>query len=278
MRAGKAYSRVPPWFLMFRPVGQTIHWAQTNFLLLLFAILFWRYRRHRLSGLWLGFGTLVKPLFGILLLFPLLRRQWGVVLAAALLLLASVAATAAVFGLAPLSNYIFDGPGNRYPSELFTQPLNQSLSSWVLRLTKASLHGAVSLFHPLFLALAAIPVGITLWLLVRARWRTGDAELALLLTLGLLVYPAVLMHYAVLLLIPLLLVWKLRDSLPGAAALPISFITLLFTLLCIAPKYTFLSISLTWAALAALSYGSIGQDRKASAHPDAAGALAPSAE
>ena len=241
--------------LLFWPTHMSFHVAQTIPMLLLFALLFWRHRTRGVSGIWIIAGFFVKPILGILFLFSVWKRQWKAMLFAALALLAAVVATIAVFGLRPFASYGSHGPLDRFALKLYVQTVNQSLFSWVLRLTRDNLDRPVSFFNPVFVTLALLLLGITVWLLYRARKSTqDDVELALLLPLGLLLYPNTLNSYAMLLLVPMMVIWKKRDILPGGEYIAVFYIASTFGLIGQSPKTYFLAFAMNWVAMAALSY------------------------
>ena len=75
--------------LMFRltPVHTTFHVSQTNFIALLFFLMFWRNRSKGWGGVWLALCVVVKPYMALLYIYPLFMRKWKMLAIAILTLL-----------------------------------------------------------------------------------------------------------------------------------------------------------------------------------------------
>lgn len=85
------------------------------------------------------------------------------------------------------------------------------------------------------------------------RMTHADLALALTLLLALLLYPATLEHYSVLLLVPMLLLWMYRRNLPGGVWGVMTFITLVYGLVGYQNgNYVFAAIALNWGVLAGI--------------------------
>jgi hypothetical protein len=192
--------------------------AQTNFLLLLLVALALHGRRSAAGAVWQTLAIWVKPYTAVLLLLDILRGRARRLIVAGITALASLLAAAVVLGPATFAAYLHADPAAREPSFAFAEVVNQSLLAIVLRL-HAVLPPHVSIFHePLYLAGTALLTALTLALCTRTRTRRGgELEFALLLLLGLLVYPGSLSSYGVVLIVPLLVVWRHRAGLPGGA-------------------------------------------------------------
>jgi len=235
--------------MLLHPMGWTFHVAQTNALLLLLALLYLKDRERWTSGCWIAAGLLVKPLLAILLLIPVWRRQWRALLAAGLTLAGMAVLTFLAFGLRPFTSYFSQGPLSRFGLDLYVVPMNQSLFSWVLRLTKADLAAPVSFFHPVFIVLAAVALGATAWAILRMRRSDGDWELAVLLALALLIYPNTLLHYGALLLIPVFLLWQRRETVPGGGWTAVTVLAAVYALLAAFPAHSFFVFAGSWLGL-----------------------------
>ena len=210
---------------------ETIWVAQTNFLILLGLVLFWRSRRHVTGGFWLATAILIKP---ILVLFPvylLLRRQWkelsGVVLTGAAL----SALTIGILGPGMFFQYFFDNPiAHQMPASLYSEGINQSLLATVLRTLGTEIDSGHAGIGLAFAIPAVVLTVISGWL-IHTRTRNDDElSLAIVLTLSLLLFPKTLSHYSVLLIVPLLFLWSRRESVPGGAIATGCLITAVFAL------------------------------------------------
>lgn len=215
--------------LMLRGTLSTVYYAQTNFIVLLLLLLFWRDRARARGGMWLAAGTVVKPLLGLFLVFLLASRQWRVLAGACATLALLSAVAIASFGPATCWSYFAASSLTRLPASVYTEIVNQSLLATILRLTKYPSSGASPVMQPLYLACAFVLTGITGVLVVRHGAR-DDWSLALTLTLALLLYPGTLEHYSVQLMVPILLLWRERELLPGRVWNVIPLVTLVYVL------------------------------------------------
>lgn len=202
--------------------GNTAH-AQTNVVLLALVALAFLWR-GRTRGACLGALALwVKPYAAALVLCDLAAGRTRRAAVWFLTILLSLAASLALVGSATFATYLRSNPALREPSSVFIENVNQSLLATVLRTTHATLGARVSFLHePLYLVLAAALLAATVLLCRRYR-QHDDLTFSLSLLLGLLVYPGTLDAYATVTVLPLLVLWSRRDSLPfgssGAATL-----------------------------------------------------------
>jgi hypothetical protein len=192
--------------LLFPATLTTVWFAQTNFLELLALTLLWRDRDRPRAGWWLALAVMIKPF--ALVLLPFLgagRRRAGLALAAIALAVSMLIAVLA-FGARTCWTFVASSPMSRLPDYVFSQTINQSLWATLLRLRGLD----ESLFDdgPRLELLVAglIVVAITAWAALR---RNLDERLsfALLLTVGLILYPASLEHYSMVLVLPFLMCW-----------------------------------------------------------------------
>ena len=188
--------------------------AQTNFLLLLFITLVFVQRKRTRSAVWLTLAVWIKPYVGVLFLLDLIRARWRHLLAAAATVVVSFGVAALILGPATMLTYFRSNPGGREPAFAFVEGVNQSLLAVVLR-SQASAPVHVSALHePTFVGLALLLLAITIFLCFRAT-RDSDAAFGLSLLLGMLVYPGTLTSYGIMLILPLLILWRSRDRVPG---------------------------------------------------------------
>ena len=204
--------------LMMTGTQLTFSYAQTNALLLLFVLLFYKDRTHAKAGLWLAIAILVKPIALVLGLVVVLHRQWRVLGVAALTLALITLAALLAFGTEVFHSFITAGPTARQPLWVYVEPVNQSLLSYVLRLTQAGPPTRSPLGNPIFVALAAGMLALSAWLVWRLRRGQSGWAIAVAISLGLLIYPATLNHYSLLLILPLGVLWQVRTG-PGAGGL-----------------------------------------------------------
>ncbi len=247
--------------------------GQTNFLTLAFVLAAWRTRDRAVSGVYLAAAAIVKPLYAVVSLYPLVRRRWGAVFASALtVLLATVGATIA-FGTDTVLTYVRDNPAKRLPVSFFsTEWTNQSLAAMVVRFAPHEWVTANPISNPLYLGLAAMVLAVTVLVAYRLP-RTPEGEdcaFALFVPASLLVYPATLGMYSVMLLPPLLVLWRLRhiwsDGVVWVAALAAAVYTLAHV---DDAHFSAIATVLVWGALVAFGV------RLATARLDLTGQLMP---
>ncbi len=209
----------------------TVGYAQTNFLLLLLIALTLRTRSTAGGAVWQMLAVWVKPFAAALLLVDLVRGNWRRLAIAAVTAAASLIAAALVLGPQTLLTYFRSNPAGREPASTFSESVNQSLLAVVLRAHHVTPAHVSALHEPMYVAVAALLLAVTVVLCMRAP-RDSDLALALALLLGLLIYPATLNSYGVVLVVPLLVLWRHRDALPGktgagAAVALIALVTIL---------------------------------------------------
>jgi hypothetical protein len=191
--------------------------AQTNFLVLLLLALGLAGRGTPAGAVWEVLAIWVKPYAALLLLLDAAGRRGRRLVVAGVTLVVSLAAGAIAVGPAALASYLRANPSTREPSEVFVEIVNQSLLAAVLRL-HAVLPDRISPLHePLYVAGAVLLVVATAVLCTRANVPEDAAFCAMLLT-GLILYPGALSSYGVVLIVPLLVVWRHRAAFPGEAA------------------------------------------------------------
>ena len=178
--------------------------AQTVFLLLLFISLAFRDRNTSRGGVWFALAILVKPFVVVVMLHPLLRRNWKSLATSAATLLLATIATLLLFGPRVFASYIAI-PFQVLPMSMYTELANQSLLAWILRITHSPTR-----FPPAYALLAVLSGILLLWRLSTAGKQREAAGFALALTFGLLLYPASLQSYTVLLILPILVLYRAR--------------------------------------------------------------------
>ncbi len=188
-------------------------YAQTNSLCLLFVALAYAGRNANWGPIFTVLALWVKPYAGVLLLADLARlrlRRLGI---ACVALALSLGAAFAFLGPKTMLAYVVAGPIGREPAYVYAE--SSSLLGVLLRLAGAG-HLPAAAVQPLYLALAVLLAAATLVLCARAP--KGDAlAFCLALLLGLLLYPGAGASYGIVQIVPLLVLWNLRERLPGNA-------------------------------------------------------------
>jgi hypothetical protein len=242
-----------------RATWSTIGFGQTNFLALLFALLYWRDRQRPHSGVWLALGMVVKLYFVIVLLHPTIRRQWRALAWTAIGSFILAMASLAMLGPVTFFSYFTMHPASRLPAWVYTERINQSLAAVVLRISGQGMGNVSSLTQPVFVVAALLLTAVTGYIVHRAR-HDSEWSLALILVLALLLYPGTLAHYTVILLIPLLLIWNDRDNMWAGAWGTAGLISLIYGLIGLFQgNSTFAAILMVWMVLAARTLQRIRQ-------------------
>lgn len=228
----------------------TFKFGQTNFLAMLFLLLFWKDRDRARGGIWIILASYIKPFLVLLLIYPILRKNGRTLLGALFALIVTSIITIVAFGAQTFAAFIVDSPVGRLPFTEYTEVANQSILSTILRLTLFDVSHGSPLSHPLYLSIAISLVGITCWLVYRLREQESSWSVALVLMLALLVYPSSMFHYNVMLVAPLLLLWTYRDQIP-VGAWSIGALIVVITVLIPLAGYVSLANLLLWSCLAA---------------------------
>lgn len=240
--------------LTLKATSMTIYFAQTNFIVLLMLLLFWREGKRLRSGVWLAIGIFTKPVLAILPMFLVLQRNWRVIVST-LITLAVISLLAVItFGQKTVFSYFTSNPIAYYA---YDDPMNSSLLATVLHLTGYGFNGSSPLFQPAFVILSLVLTSITGWLVFRLGSDRADWALSLTLALALLVCPATLEHYSLLLIAPILLLWGHRQEFIGGVWGVVGFITLEYAL--IHSHYVFMAIALIWCVSAGIGAWMIGR-------------------
>ena len=202
--AGSGRQHIAAWLVavclvaFYPPVRWTFYNAQVNFIMALLFMLVWRSRFKALAGVWIGVGMCIKPYFGILILWLLLRRRIGTVVLVVLTVALAFASAALVFGANDVATYFLDNPIAKAPAHLFTQDVNQSALAVLRRATGAEQWSGSPLMHSPYIAFAFLLTSMTAWSVLRCdddRW-----ALVACVSLGLLLAPQSLHHYSAVLL------------------------------------------------------------------------------
>jgi hypothetical protein len=220
--------------------------GQSTLVVLLTLILFWRDRENARSGVWLAAAFLVKPFMAVLVLYPVIRRNWRFIGVMGLCLGVISLLTIVFFGLDNFTSFFIEGVESRVPPGVYTEVTNQSLLATVLRLTDYQIDYGFPLTHPLFLTLAVPLTLFTLWGSYSFMRRRPEWAIALMVTFAILIYPASQSIYSLLLVMPIFLLWQNRHEFPGGVWGMIFFIVIEYYFLTSA---TFIAAALMWGVL-----------------------------
>lgn len=236
-------------FLLLPGTLLTINAGQTNFLALGALLLFWVFRDSVAGGAWMAVATIVKPFLAILFVFSLLRRRIAVAAAGVAVLAALSLAAGAWFGWSNVASYFHPGRYAMLPAWVYTETTNQSLLATILRFR----HGEQLASPPhdaVYTMLALLLFALTCVLMLRLNGSNGEWSLALSILLSLIVYPTSQMFYSIMLIAPLLLLWKHRSEVPYGTAIVAVVTCLAYALM---RSEVFWATLLLWCLVAAVA-------------------------
>lgn len=249
----------------FLPADWTLMTGQTPILMTLFAVLFLADTNERRSGIWVALAVIAKPIAVLLLLYPIVKRQYLTLISAGVTL-----AAASVCGLMLTSphsfwSYVTDNPAARMPGYMFRHPGHQSLFAEVLRWSgDTSAHYRVFDNH-LYVALSAAFIVMSAWICAKLEREHRQIAIALLASLALIVYPVTQHFYGTLLLLTLCVAWQQYGAVPGkspfvtlywtaeAALMGASIAVSLYILPPAAAQCAFIAFLLSWTTFAAIA-------------------------
>jgi hypothetical protein len=196
--------------LRMEPARSTFYFAQTNFLTLLFFLVFWRNRSKEWGGIWLALCVVVKPYMAILYLYPLLTRKWKVLATAVLTLLTLTFLSILVFGSDVFLSFL-KNPIPKTPSWNYIEMTNQSLLATILRFVPTQTTNEAPLINPLYLGISLLLSSITVWV-TSMRKNSDEWVILSILFLALIIYPANQMFYSVFLIVPVVLLLRYSST------------------------------------------------------------------
>ena len=183
-------------FLIFPSVNFTIVCVQTNFIVLFYLLLLRKYADHKFAGILLALAFLTKPFMLIFGLLFLISKNWKAIIyfIGSSILLAVISVIA--FGIETFTSYFLNNATQRLPIWQFSEDINQSLHAVLLR---ANL---IAIDQPWVYIIIATVILITtlIYLFYLQKKKQYDFIWAILLLVGLLIYPGTLSYYAVVLL------------------------------------------------------------------------------
>lgn len=183
-------------FMLSAQVRSTVAFGQTNFILFFLLLLMYRYANKSFAGIFLALAFIVKPFMIIFGVIFLIRKQWKTIIYFLATYLVFVIPTLIRYGIKPFYDYIFDSPGKRLPDWIFSDTNNESLNAVLIRRHLVTVHDA-----RLYTIVAAAILLLTCWYIITlCKAKLFDCIWAILLLVGLLLYPGTLSYYGTLLL------------------------------------------------------------------------------
>jgi len=199
----KTFLAVATLFFLLPGTQTAIYFEHYTFILMFPLLLAWKDRDLPRSGIWLSIGIFTKPLLIILLIYPLIRRQWKTILAIFLTSSIIILLNITVFGYNEFVTFLNHNPNSYLPNDDYIEWENQSLLATILRLTNYNFNYITPLMHPLFIILCMFFIIITLILVYRIDIQKSEWGFSLILLMSLIIYPGSLNSYSPL-IIPIL--------------------------------------------------------------------------
>jgi hypothetical protein len=235
--------------LTMRAATMTMVYGQTSAIVAIFLLMAIAAGEKNSAGIWAALAVIVKPVAGIIFLYFILLRGWSRILTSIGVLLIAAAASAIAFGVDDWIAYLRLDFAERSPAWLYFQDNTTSLLAEVMRWKGVNDHpwkspGLMEGFYATSLLLLAVS---SLLVLRYGRLQPRLAA-ALLIAVGLTIYPGTQVSYGVITAIPLAIVlielWERRCGVVAIAGLVCVTIGLL----------NYMPI-FAWAFLAAVAFG-----------------------
>ncbi len=194
--------------LLFPGITSSFSYAQTNPILLFFLLLTLKRMHHWDAGIYLVIMIVIKPLAVLFAFYFLMKRRWNVIAAATVSGVIVLIITGVIFDFNVFVQYFVSPPTDRLPEFVYSETINKSLSAVLLRLHSSyPAFADQTVIKPLIIAISSILLLFTVLLSWRLAGKSSRLSFLIFIPFGLLVYPASLAHYS-LLLIPVILVFR----------------------------------------------------------------------
>jgi hypothetical protein len=172
----------------FMPITLAFSLGQAQIFLDLFfslLVLFWITRRERAAGVTMALLTVVKPQFGLLLVWSALRRRWNALISACITLGIGAAVSIAVFGLRNNLDYIsvLAGLSRKAQSHYANQSMFGLLNRAIFNGENISYHPYVYppfvpwVYHVTLLTTAVLILLALVWPMLKNKSAGGMADL-----------------------------------------------------------------------------------------------------
>ncbi len=186
-------------FLVYSETRATIGVSQTNFILIILIIFMLVNLNNWKLGLYLAIAVIVKPIVLIWAVYLLITKKIKALAAFVISGIIICAFVISVFGFNQFSQYLTASPANKLPSSAFTEIVNQSLSSVLIR------NFAINDFKSANVRYATIILSALIFLLgifssLKLEKQAPALAFLLFIPLSLIIYPGALTHYSVMLL------------------------------------------------------------------------------
>jgi hypothetical protein len=190
-------------FMLMGSTRTSVGVEQTSFIYLFFLLLIWKDHNNYKSGIWLAIGIFIKPVLIFLYIYFLFNRNWKQIFMSILTCILIVLITISFFNLEIFISYFIKNPTSHLPIDIYTEWSNQSLFASVLRLT-GNFNNSIYIVIPIYIFIISSISFISFKIINKKP----SIIFILVLISGLLLYPASLNHYSIILIIPILFLLK----------------------------------------------------------------------
>jgi hypothetical protein len=210
----------------FMPITLAFSLGQAQIFLDLFftlLVLFWIERRERSSGVMMALLAMVKPQFGLLLLWAALRRRWNALASAAVTLAVGGSVSLAVFGVRNNLDYlgVLAGLSRKAQSHYANQSIFGLLNRAIFNGENLPYHPYVyPPFVPWIYAVTLATTAVLVLLVLGYRWRERAGGMADLAAIGVVSVIATPMAWA--LALAWVLIADFLSPLNFLAAIPVA--------------------------------------------------------
>ena len=236
-------------FLLIHGTVTTFSFDHYTFIFLFPVLLYWKDKDSPIAGLWITLSIFLKPIFLILILFPILRKKWKTVGITLISALSICLITIGVFGSKIFFSYFKADGIKNLPVWSYTESTNQSLLSTILRITKYDISIYNPLHNPLFIILGLIILLSTFLIIYKLNEDNEEWALALFLTFMLFIYPGNQVMYSVILLPAIILLINKFDIIQNRIIVLSALIAIIYGVMFIIPFFSYL---LLWVILIAI--------------------------
>jgi len=183
-------------FLIYPSVNFTLICSQTNFMVLFYLLLMRKYSSSSYAGIILALAFFTKPFMLILGLFFVLSKNWKAILSFVLSSILLSIISIILFGFKTFISYFTNNATQRLPKWQFSEDINQSLHAVLLRANLISLDN-----QKIYLIIVVLILSLVLlFSMYFYKRQFFDSVWAMILLVGLLIYPGTLSYYGVALL------------------------------------------------------------------------------
>lgn len=229
-----------PLLLLMEGTMKTLHYEHNTFIFLLPVLLFWKDKDKSISGLWLALAIFLKPIFLILIIFPILKKNRSAILTTITAGTVICLITILVFGPQIFFSYFTKNTIHNLPLWTYTENNNQSLLAAILRITHYNIAVKSPILNPIFIVSGFAVSVITFYIIYKINVAKEVWSLALLFSLMIFIYPGSQVVYGTILLPSIILLINKNELIPKGKIIIPFFIAIIYLIMLYASLYSYL--------------------------------------